>query len=237
MKKKLLVTTVLVLAAGGISCWAQVVPDPLHGYCSVGCIDNSINSPTSQNPITGFGFTVSPGSTPVPGDLVVDVLVPDNKQTAGASYHITGTVGIGSGTGTLFSATDWVSGDLATYLGISASPTNSIGAFLPSTVALVPGATGFSVYQVDLGSTTLLSSATPNVSPLMNIVAIPKGSYIVGFLTPAAGGGIIATANSGAIFETGDAPPPIPEPSSIVLLGSLTVGLATLLKRKANARA
>jgi hypothetical protein len=70
----------------------------------------------------------------------------------------------------------------------------------------------------------------------MNIVAIPKGSYIVGFLTPAAGGGIIATADSGAIFETSDAPPPVPEPSSIILLGSVTVGIATLLKKRVQGR-
>src|SRR5258707_153564 len=64
--------------------------DPLHGYCSVGCIDNGTNSPTTQNPITGFGFTVSPVG-PKTGDLVVDVLVPNKGPLPPASFfNITG---------------------------------------------------------------------------------------------------------------------------------------------------
>src|SRR5215472_14510661 len=43
--------------------------DPLHGYCAgVGqCVDNGTNSPTSTNPPSNFGFTISPG--PQTGDL------------------------------------------------------------------------------------------------------------------------------------------------------------------------
>src|SRR5262249_46360718 len=141
---------------------------PLHGYASVGGIDNGTNSPTPQNPITGFGFTVSAG--PLTGDLRLDVLVPNNEASP-PSFHVTGTSSQGavSATATLFSATPWTSGALDSYLGISASPTNPIGAFLPSTQALDPGASGFFVYQVDLGITTLLGPSNPNVSPLLNI--------------------------------------------------------------------
>jgi hypothetical protein len=98
---------------------------------------------------------------------------------------------------------------LDAYLGISASPANPIGAYLPSTQALDPGATGFFVFQADLGTLTLQSPSNPNVSPLENISpGLPLASYIVGFFSET--GGIQATANSGAIFET--SPVPIPGP-------------------------
>jgi hypothetical protein len=202
--------------------------DPLHGYCGVGqCADNGTNSPTSNNPPVNFGFAVDPG--PASGDLTVDLLVPNNQSHAN-SYAITGTL---SGTATLFSTTAWTSGALDMYLGISASPNNPIGAFLPSTQALDPGATGFLVYQVDLGMTTLQGASNPNVSPLLNISpGIPLASYLVGFLNEG-GGNIVATANSGAIFET-SAPVSTPEPNSLVLLGTGMIGFAMWARRKVN---
>jgi hypothetical protein len=126
----------LVVTAGGISCWGDLLLDPLHGYCAPAatqCIDNGTNSPTSTNAPNNFGFTISPG--PKSGDFLIDILAPDN-EAHGPSYGLTGTA-------TLFSATPWISGDLDAYLGFSASPANPIGAYLPSTIDLDPGATGF----------------------------------------------------------------------------------------------
>jgi hypothetical protein len=204
--------------------------DPLHGYCAIGCVDNNTNSPTSQNPPQNFGFTVSPG--PASGDLRIDVLVPNNESSP-SSFALTGTL---SGTATLFSATAWTSGQLDAYLGISASPTNPIGAFLPSTQALDPGATGFFVYNVDLGTATLQGPSNPNVSPLEDISpGVPLASYIVGFLnegTPDAPDWV-ATANSGAIFDT--SPPgttPTPEPGALALLGTALGGLGIFVRRR-----
>ncbi|MBV9724112.1 MAG: hypothetical protein JO299_02960 [Gammaproteobacteria bacterium] len=54
------------------------------------------------------------------------------------SFALTGTL---SGTASLFSPTAWTSGQLDSYPTIKASPTNPIGAFLPSTQKLDPGAT------------------------------------------------------------------------------------------------
>ena len=170
--------------------------DTLHGYCAgVGqCVDNGTNSPTTNNPPVNFGFTTSPG--PATGALTIDVLTPDNESFP-AGFLVTGTL---SGIATLFSATPWTSGFLDAYLGISASPANPIGAYLPSTQALDPGATGFFVFQVNLGTTTLQSPSNPNVSPLLNMSpgGKPLASYLVGFFNEA--GAIRATANSGAIF-------------------------------------
>ena len=128
--------------------------------------------------------------------MTIDVLTPDNESFP-AGFLVTGTL---SGIATLFSATPWTSGFLDAYLGISASPANPIGAYLPSTQALDPGATGFFVFQVNLGTTTLQSPSNPNVSPLLNMSpgGKPLASYLVGFFNEA--GAIRATANSGAIF-------------------------------------
>jgi hypothetical protein len=205
--------------------------DPLHGYCAGAgqCVDNSVNSPTSNNPPVNFGFTISPG--PASGSqYMVDILTPDNVA-AGPSFTLTGP----SGTATLVPGSPWTAGALDTFLGISASPMNPIGAFLPSTQGLDPGATGFNVYAANLGPITLQDASNPNVSPLENITSgvLPKGSYIVAFLNEgtAVAPNWVATANSGAIFETDSppitttAPPSVPEPSALALLGTALAGL------------
>jgi len=198
------------------------IEDPLHGYCAGAgqCVDNGTNSPTSTNPPSNFGFTISPG--PQTGDLSIDVLVPNNEPKP-ANFALTGTL---SGTATLFGAVPWTSGNLDAYLGLSAAPANPIGAYLPSTQALDPGATGFFVFNVDLGTATLQGPSNPNVSPLENISpGLPLASYLVAFLN-----GTIATANSGAIFVTHKAP----EPASMTLLatGLAGLGLAFRFRRR-----
>ena len=146
------------ITLGAPGAFATVTTDPLHGYCAGAgqCIDNGTNSPTTNNPPVNFGFTISPG--PQTGTLLLDVLEPNNEAHP-ASFAITGS---NSGTASLFSATPWTSGQLDAYLGISASPTNPIGAYLPSTQALDPGATGFFVYQVSFANVTLQSAANPS---------------------------------------------------------------------------
>lgn len=235
MVRRLLVfaATISIAILSAVSAHADTVPllDPLHGYCAGAgqCIDNGINSPTTNNPPINFGFTISPG--PASGNLLIDVLTPNNEAVA-SSYTLTGTL---AGTANKFAATPWTSGNLDAYLGLSASPSNPIGAYTPSTDALDPGATGFFVYQVSFPSVTLLNAANPNISPLENLsTGLPLGSYIVAFLNEgtATAPKWIATANSGAIFDTtGPTTTPVPEPGALTLLGTGLLALAGIARR------
>jgi PEP-CTERM motif len=183
--------------------------------------------PTSVNP-PDFGF--SSGGQSATGDLTIDILVPDNVLNPSTTYTISGPlVGASTFTASLFSATPWTSGQLDSYLGISASPTNPIGAYLPSAQTFQPSATGFFVYAADLGTQTLPKNSNASDLDLLTLnKGLLQGSYVVAFLDSTN-----ATANSGAIFETGNTPG-TPEPSTwaMMLLGFAGLGFAGYRKAR-----
>lgn len=202
----------------------------LHGFCNTsdtGCVDNGTNTPTTLNP-PDFGF--SAGGHSATGNLMIDILVPDTISSPSTTYTISGPlVGASTFTASLFSATAWTSGALDHYLGISASPNNPIGAYLPSAQAYQPSATGFFVYAADLGTQTLPSNSGASNSDLLTLdKGLLQGSYVVAFLHTSD-----ATANSGAIFEIGGISP-VPEPSTwaMLLLGFAGLGFAGYRKAR-----
>ena len=215
---------------------AAVNPPTLHGFCSLAapCGDNGTNTPTGVNPAV-FSFAGS-GQADT-GSLWIDILVPNNVAAPG-SFTISGALlGASTYTASLFNPIAWTTGQLDSYLGISASPTNTIGAYLPTTLTYQPGTTGFYVFQANVGTRTLLGTSAIGTAGqdafLMQLgQSLAKGSYIVGFLNQSGVYG--ATANSGSILETGGPPPPpppppppsVPEPGTwaMMLLGFGAVG-------------
>ena len=229
--------TIAALTGAAIALASPANAGPaLHGFCnSTPCADNGTNTPTTANP-PEFGFTS--GGQAKTGTLLIDILVPDNV-TAPTSFSFTGWQ---SGTANLVtsgSSNTWTSGFLSNYLGLSASPANPIGAYLPTTQTYDSGATGFYVYQAVVGTVTLPTNSTADDSYLMQLGQnLAQGSYIVAFLGQTNRKGVttyLATANSGAILETA---PPLPEPATwaMMLLGFGAIGTAMRRKsRRSNA--
>lgn len=228
----------VVVLAWSLPAFATVISnDPLHAFCYGGstCSDNGTVTPTASNP-PKFGFSISPGSNT--GDFVVDVLIPSNEAPAPSSlnFSFTGIQGGAAnssslaGTASLFSSNAWMSGDLTAYLNFSlanGAPKNPIGAWLPSTQTYDSGATGYYVYQVDLGTNQLQPNNNELAGPLLNIGSnpLPEGALVVGFLETQTG--VISTAQSGALLI--DTPPAtVPEPGSLALLGVALLSLAAL---------
>ena len=173
--------------------------DTVHGHCLAGCTSNDTNTPIGSNPPQGFYFQASPASS---GTYFIDVLVPNNMPLAGP-LHITGDLVIVLN---LFSATAWRSGELANYLGFTRpSPSTPIGAYLPATQALDPGATGFFAFQGSFGRpVSLPQEGSLTTGPVLNLTEVlPAGSYIVAELVnfiPESILQTIMTDNSSALF-------------------------------------
>jgi hypothetical protein len=226
LRKVLLpVFSVLVLA---LACNGAVWADALHGQCNgtgTGtCSDNGFNTPLGNS--TTFGFTISSG--PQTGDLLIDILVPNNyavPTSFAINFASTNTL---AGTANQVGGV-WSSGSLASFLGFGASPNNPIGAYLPTTQTLDSGATGFFVFQADLGTMTIpANSGATTASGLFNVptgFGADHGGYIVAFCgTGCTGNGYVATANSGALL--------VPEPASLTMLFVGLLSLILLTRRR-----
>jgi hypothetical protein len=216
----------------------SAMADTLHGFCvspAPACSDNGNITPTNANP-PHFGFGSS-GSTE--GNFELMLLVPNNEDASPSTYSLTidGTnVNNASVSSTLFSTTAFTGSGtkLGTYLGASYTPSNPLSAFLPYTQAVDSGATGYYVYLFNFGKETgnPKNNAT---APTFSIAsgAVDSGSVFLGLEFTGSNiftGNIFgATPPSSAILENG-APPSVPEPATLGLLGSALLGLGLTRK-------
>lgn len=231
--KKLLLAGAIVLAFANLPAKADtvVIDDPLHGICT-GCVDNGTNTPLNG---TGtFGFASSPpGAT---GVLWLNVLVPNNTNLA--LFTAPSITGFAAGTPSLFSTTAWTTGTINAYLGgsfLNGSPDNGIGAYLPATQGLDPGATGFFDFLFNagaVGGTGLGGTGDPLKDTFTLNGLLPVGSYITAMMLTTDNQGnptVINTANSAALLVNQQMSP-VPIPAVGTGLPGIFAGVLLLLR-------
>lgn len=230
----------MVLTLSGIAAVVSVLgvsvayADTLHGYCvppAPACIDNGTITPTGANP-PYFAFSYAGNINRGNGDFFLIGLVPDNKN-GGFSLTLDGTnTTVSSVAGSLFSPTEWNSGKLENYLTFFTSwsgPSHPLSGYLPSTQGVDPGANGYFVYLFNFGA---FDYKTAPGDPTFNVGsgAVPGGMVFLAVMTDANNNVTVNTPNSASILETGFTS--VPEPSSLMLLGSGALGLAGVIRRR-----
>jgi len=180
-----------------------------------------------------FGFYDAGG--PATGTDIVVFLSPTNL---GSNFTVV-QVGTGLnpiGSANLFSNTEWTSGFLDTFLGLSATPKNPFSNYGGPT-GIDNTVNGFFVYELTLFSQTLNPQGGSN--PLFSFLpsggfpnnpgqaGLTTGDFVLDFLCT--GATCIGTPNSEALGVG------VPEPSSLALM-LLGVGLLFVMRKRIGQR-
>jgi len=228
----------VLLATLAMLTGVRVQADTLHGFCSTAsdCTSTSVNG----NPVilfngsAQFGFYDAGG--PATGTDIVVFLSPTNL---GSNFTVV-QVGTGLnpiGSANLFSNTEWTSGFLDTFLGLSATPKNPFSNYGGPT-GIDNTVTGFFVYELTLFSQTLNPQGGSN--PLFSFLpsggfpnnpgqaGLTAGDFVLDFLCT--GATCIGTPNSEALGV--GVPESVPEPGSLGMLGLGVVGVLGFARRR-----
>lgn len=184
-------TRMSLACAAAAMCSSVARADALHGFCS-DCSGSSEMGTSASGPLADFGFWDAGKNNT--GTYFVDILIPDNggSSAPSANYAISGGA---SGRADLVRSTAWTSGKLDSYLGIHASPSNPLSAWLHATRSLDPKAMGYWIFQANLGMNELGTSS--GTGPLLKLNStLPAGSVVVAFLETSSGHGASASDES-----------------------------------------